>query len=277
MSAQVYYDPKHPFRIKQTKHGMMAYSLNDKFIGRSLDQYGEWCEFEIDLLSRIIKPEDTVIDVGGNIGTHALAFSKMASHVYSFEPQPRLFRILAANIALNGVHNVTVKPQALGDSCETISIADLPPDETLFNFGALPLGADLANRITASMITIDSLGLAPSLIKIDVEGMEAQVIAGATETIKRCQPYLYLENNGNDSKAVSEALENVGYKAWWSMGPYFNPKNHFGNLINLWPKVMPSVNLIAVPRSSNVVFDLPEFGGAYDVWTKHTAALLTSN
>ena len=55
--------------VKRCKHGLFMYNRNDAFIGRGLDVYGEWCEFEIQLLRLFIKPGNTVIDAGANIGT----------------------------------------------------------------------------------------------------------------------------------------------------------------------------------------------------------------
>ena len=56
--------------VKQVKHGVFAFNRNDRFIGRSLDLYGEWAESEITLLARFIRPDATVVDVGANIGPH---------------------------------------------------------------------------------------------------------------------------------------------------------------------------------------------------------------
>jgi hypothetical protein len=50
------------------------------------------------------------------------------------------------------------------------------------------------------------------LIKIDVEGMEADVIRGARETIARHSPVLYLENNGDNSTAIAPVLDEIGYR-----------------------------------------------------------------
>ena len=56
------------------------------------------------------------------------------------------------------------------------------------------------------LVTIDSLNLTKcAAIKIDVEGMETMVLAGARQTIKRCQPVLYLENNDVESRSGSPA------------------------------------------------------------------------
>lgn len=269
---------------KACKHGLFIYNPNDTFIGRSLENYGEWCEFEIDLLSKFIKPGDTVIDVGANIGTHTVPFSRMVGkdgRVFAFEAQPRLEEILEANIHLNKLGNVVWDNKAIGSEMGIASVPKLPPDTSSYNFGALSfLEENRIQETTDSIvrwdgmvdtITIDSFcsDLSPSLIKIDVEGMEPDVIQGATSTIVRCKPILYVENNGEDSSKIWDVLQQIGYGAYWSIGPYFNPNNVFRNKTNIWPTVMPSVNLICVPRDSEHKFlDLPFLIGPNDNWKK---------
>lgn len=265
-------------RGKPCKHGLMIYNPNDTFIGASLDAYGEWCEYEIDFLRKFIKPGDTVIDVGANIGTHVVAFSRMVGKggkVFAFEPQPRIFKILEANIQLNHLENVLFADKAVGADQIEILIPTLPPDTERFNFGSVGLTGS-SPGICGEMITIDSFAdeLSPSLIKIDVEGMEAEVILGANKTIKRCKPVLFVENNGDDSKAIARALDDVGYFAYWVFGPYFNPFNAFKNPKNIWPtSLIPSVNLIAYPRWAYVdcggaLMNLEQFTGPDDTWRK---------
>lgn len=272
-------------RGKACKHGLFIYNPNDTFIGASLENYGEWCEYELDLLRKFIKPGDTVIDVGANIGTHTVAFSRMVGKdgkVFAFEAQPRIGKILAANVQLNRLQNVFWSDKAVGMSCADIRIADLPPDSTPFNFGALPIFSDQGqgHYSDAEMTTIDSFAadgdafsISPSLIKIDVEGMEADVIRGAKGTIERCKPILYVENNGLDSSAISAVLDEIDYRAYWSIGPYFNPLNAFKNARNIWPiSLVPSANLIAVPNADVerwipfVKENMPLFKGPDDNW-----------
>src|ERR1700759_4504087 len=92
--------------VKRCRHGGFMFNRNDAYIGRSLDLYGEWCDFEIQLLSRFINPGDTVVDVGANIGTHTVAFANLVGAggvVPAFEPQRRLFQMLSGNVALNAL------------------------------------------------------------------------------------------------------------------------------------------------------------------------------
>jgi FkbM family methyltransferase len=255
--------PESPYIAVETKHGVFLCNPNDTFIGRSLIEYGEWCEFEIDLLEKFVDLGDTVIDVGANIGTHAIAFAEMVGpqgRVHAFEPQPRLAGILTQNVNGNDWQNVVlVNNCAVGSTNGIMPMAKLPPDDTEFNFGALPLLPGLSSGGSTVVMTIDSLKLRPKLIKIDVEGMEADVIWGARQTIEVCSPVLYLECNGDDTTAIADTLEKIGYCAYWSIGPYFNPHNFNASKRNIWPNVMPSVNLLAIPASLPCPVKLPAF------------------
>ena len=50
--------------VKQCRHGLFAYNLNDLYIGRSLDAYGEWCEAELSLIFQVLKPGGVVMNHG---------------------------------------------------------------------------------------------------------------------------------------------------------------------------------------------------------------------
>jgi hypothetical protein len=92
---------------------------------------------------------------------------------------------------------------------------------------------------TVSKIRIDDLALPRcALIKMDVEGMEIDVIRGATKTITTHHPLLFVENNRpKGSPELVEALSDLGYKCWWHIASYFNPNNFFQNERNIFPDV----------------------------------------
>jgi FkbM family methyltransferase len=259
--------------VKRCKHGLFMYNRNDAFIGRGLDLYGEWCEFEIQLLRHFISLGDIVIDAGANIGTHAVAFGNLvgpAGAVHAFEPQRRNFVMLAGNIALNGLDNVICHQKAVGETMAEIRLPPLPPPDTSFNFGAVPLGQGTENGEAVPLVTLDSLNL-PSckVIKIDTEGMEPQVLSGAANLIKRCRPFLYVENNEpGASRRLSQVLGDLGYSAWWSIYPYFDPRNFYSNTVNVWENVVPAANLLCAPMEANLDLAGHErFLGAEDSWS----------
>jgi FkbM family methyltransferase len=258
--------------VKHCRHGVFMYSRNDNFVGRGLDLYGEWCDFEIQLLRNYIRYGDTVIDVGANIGTHAVAFGNMVGPmgiVHAFEPQRRLFAMLSGNIALNALESVVCHQAAVGDTMSEIVLPSLPSPDLHFNFSAVSLmqGNNAGDKVT--LVTVDSLNLQKcAAIKIDVEGMETMVLAGARQTIERCQPVLYLENNDlESSKRISGALGPLNYVAYWSIHPYYDPRNYYANTVNVWPDVVWAANLICAPRQSSLTFPGAEkFLGENDDW-----------
>jgi len=87
-------------------------------------------------------------------------------------------------------------------------------------------------------------------LKIDVEGMEEEVLRGASDTIRRLQPLLYVENDRFDrSLSLMTCLEQLGYLMYWHTPPLFNPDNFRRNPVNEFPGVV-SVNLFCVHRDS---------------------------
>ncbi len=260
--------------VKRCKHGLFMYNRNDAFVGRGLDLYGEWCEFEIQLLRLFIKPGDIVVDAGANIGTHTVAFANMVGPtgvVHAFEPQRRNFLMLAGNVAINGLENVFCHQAAVGDAMGKIRLPPLPASDTNFNFSAVSIAGGSNDGESVPLVTLDSLDL-PScqVIKIDTEGMEPQVLNGARSLIDRYRPFLYLENNeAGASQRLSTLLDGYGYTAWWSIFPYFDARNFYSNPVNVWERIVPASNLICAPREKNLQISNHEpFLGAQDDWMK---------
>ena len=249
--------------VKRTRHGLLMFNRNDTIIGRSVDRYGEWCEDEIRLLRPAVGQGATVLDVGANIGTHALALAALVGptgHVVAFEPQPLVFNILAANMALNGADHVRCMNAAVGIGGGMIAVPRTPPDQPA-NFGNLSLrGPGTAENPAGGptdavpLIAIDELDLPGcNLIKADVQGMEPEVIRSASATIARCRPLLYLECD-----EVHYARELIGlvlghdYDIYWHHVAYFSAFNFYDNPENLFADYRPAHNLICLPREKGV-------------------------
>lgn len=124
----------------------MVYNRNDRYVGRSLDLYGEYAEYEVALFRSVVRPGDVVVEVGANIGAsigaQTLPLARMvgpSGTVIAFEPQEMLFTMFSANLALNGVVNVRTRRMAVGSEAGTIRVPVLDPNRSN-NFGALGLG-----------------------------------------------------------------------------------------------------------------------------------------
>lgn len=259
--------------IKRCKHGLFMFNRNDRFIGRSLDCYGEWCESELDLLLRFCRAGDVVVDVGANIGSHTVTFAKAvgaSGTVVALEPQRLAFQLLCGNIALNVLTNVRALPKAAGAQAGQAKIPALRWDEP-HNFGAVSLLNQSLPGEDVEVIALDSLALpACRLIKIDVEGMEPDVLAGARETIRRCQPLLFVENNTVEHAAQTiAAVAQIGYRAWWHLGLYYKAANFFHNRENVFAPFKPEANMLCMPNGGDpCVPELIECIGVGDTWEK---------
>jgi FkbM family methyltransferase len=255
-----------PYMLRQCQHGPMLFNRRDQYIGRSLAAYGEFSEYEITVLKQLLRRAAVVVEAGANIGTHAVPIARLigaGGHLHAFEPQRLTFQILCANLALNGIVNVSAHWAALGQTPGRAMVPQLDP-EIEQNFGGVGIesGAD-ANSVPVK--TIDALELSRlDLVKADVEGMEVAVLEGGRETIRRLRPALYLENDRRDrSPDLIRTLESLGYRAWWHTVPMFRRDNFTGNAENIFKSVI-SLNLLALPAERGAKIALTPVAGPDD-------------
>ncbi len=151
----------------------------------------------------VLERAPVFIDVGANIGAYTLIASEICgAAVVSLEPVPAAFAKLQRNIALNGRENIQAlnigasrEPGTLRMTCRGASTVNhvVAPDAA---------GEDTA---TVRMDTLDAicerLALVPSIIKIDVEGHEPEVLAGAGKCLAACQACIV--ENGDRPSIVS--------------------------------------------------------------------------
>jgi FkbM family methyltransferase len=237
--------------LKHTRHGPMLYNRHDAYIGRSLEEFGEFSPGEVELWRQMVKPGDVVIEAGANIGAHTVPLAQLvgpAGAVYAFEPQRMVFQMLCANLALNALPNVHARQAALGAAAGSIVVPPLDYDRP-GNFGGLSLGRH-AQGESVPVLTIDGLELPRvDLIKVDVEGMEADVLRGAQATIARHKPILYVENDREEkSAALIELIAALGYRMFWHAPPMFRERNFFQNSVNVLGSVV-SRNMLCLHRS----------------------------
>jgi len=175
----------------------------DDYIQKRLATEGRPYEAEMlaDMRGRLA-PGDLVLDVGANIGNHTLYLASVGARVAAFEANAALAGPLQASVALNGFNDrVSVRATGVGRAAGTARFDRLTPE----NLGgqALALGeGDIA------VIALDSLSFdrPARMIKIDVEGMELDVLAGAEALIARDRPLLYVECADASAFAAVAAL-----------------------------------------------------------------------
>jgi len=169
-----------------------------------LREIGE--EFEPDniaLLAVLCDEDSRVLDVGANIGMTALAFSQTCprGQIAAIEPVPRTFQYLQRNVAEAGVHNIKIFNFALGSSTGTVLMQGHPSNfacSFVADNYAIPASDHFSCEVpvkrldeTFSELSLDRL----DFMKVDVEGFELEVFAGAKEILNAYKPIVFLEMN----------------------------------------------------------------------------------
>lgn len=246
-------NPFPPFnRVKPCRYGTMLYNVHDRYVGRSLELYGEYSEGEADLFRQALGPGEFAVEVGANVGAHTLVLAQAVGprgRVLAFEPQRVVFQALCANLALNSVTNVDCRQAAVGAAPGELLVP--PLDYTRENnFGGLSLAGHVSGE-PVPVVTLDELSLRRcDLLKVDVEGMEREVLAGAEATVRRLRPLLYVENDRPEkAEALIRAIDALGYRIYWHVVPLFNPDNFAGNPENVFGRTA-SLNLFCCPQDS---------------------------
>jgi FkbM family methyltransferase len=252
--------------IKQCRYGIMMYLRQDMYVGRSFKEYGEFSEGEVALFRQCLQPGDVALDIGANLGSHTVPLAHLvgpSGFVHAFEPQRILFQIVCGNLALNELDNVRALPVALGRAPGRTKI---PPIDYggLNNFGGVEIGG--AHGEDVEVVTLDQLDLPKiKLMKIDVEGMELEVLLGAKATLARCRPIVYVENDRVEkADALAAQLLESGFRLWWHTPLLYNSDNFLGNPENVFGAVR-SFNMLCLPKESTLAVEgMPEIKSPQD-------------
>jgi FkbM family methyltransferase len=216
-------------RIKQCRHGFLLHNVNDLRIGRSLDLYGEWSEGEINLFKTLISLGQTVVEVGANIGAHTVYLAKavgLQGKVFAIEPHRLNYQMLCANLALNSLTNTYSYQIALGETPGFIPVATLAQNSS---------SSSLHQAEQVQVATLDSFGIPQCrLIKLDVGTMLPQVLQGATQTLQRCQPIVYVVDERAIPATAISHLAALGYDLYRYQPPLYDPNNYFHNSHNVF-------------------------------------------
>ena len=207
--------------IKSTKHGIFCGFKNDYLFKQAITNGIHESHFK-ELIESFLLPNDIALDVGGNIGTHAILLSKKLSegHVYTFEPQSLVFSVLQNNLLLNSCDNVTAYRFAISNrDHSTISMQPFSFNKKSINNAALQIDLDGAMGDFALTRSLDSFKFKKvDFIKIDIQGSEVMALQGAKDLILKHKPVIfieieeqYLRDLGTSTKELLETLFSLNY------------------------------------------------------------------
>jgi len=232
-------------RTIETRHGTFTVFDEDELVGLSLVTYGEYSEGEVEVFRKVLRSGDVAIDVGANIGALTVPMAKLVGEqgkVWAFEASDANLKLLYKNIEQNNLSKVEVLPFAASDKSGFLKV---DKQSALHAYSRRDINE---GEFEVSCMTIDELKLAKvKLIKIDVDGHELQVLNGAVETIKRCRPIIYIENEiAEKREALVAWFIDHGYRLYWHRPYLFNidnwrddKKNIFGALVSIMNVCIP--------------------------------------
>lgn len=190
---------------------------------------GVYEPYETELFQQLIQPGMVVVDVGANVGYYTLLAADRVGptgRVYAFEPDPDNYALLVRNVAHNRCTNVVTVPRALdsGSGVRALFLGSHNLGRHSFASDNVP---DVGGRVDVNTIGLDEFfatmadqgdGSRVGLIKIDVEGAEGLVLAGARETLVRNDTAVLLEfwptgmrRLGSDPRALLDGLTAIGF------------------------------------------------------------------
>ena len=198
------------------------------YVPRELDTNG------LDLLTRKIAHEPVIarhcpaggvaLDVGAHLGSWTVPMARAvgeSGHVHAFEPVPFLNAALRKSVLSNGLRQVILDDRGLGSTTgkAAFTVADGGGGEGnqgMSGLGERPGGTVIEIQVT----TLDAFAEEGKLdrldfLKIDVEGLEADVLAGATKTLKRFHPTIVFETGNEDREqrlAIRDSLGPLNYR-----------------------------------------------------------------
>jgi len=226
------------FTLLTTKHGPMILSLNDKFQGKGLFAQMKLCsenitsESEINAIKNILKLKRkengkvVALDIGANFGVFTLEMSnymKDWGQVLSFEAQEKIYYALCGNVALNNCLNVIVKNLAVGSNTGYIEIPKLnyyrPTNLGSFSikkeYNMQNIGQNLdyeKNLKKIKSVKLDDITFKNlDFIKLDVEGMEIEVIEGSEKILNKFKPVLLVDFRKIDRDILYKYMKNLNY------------------------------------------------------------------
>ncbi|HXX25263.1 MAG TPA: FkbM family methyltransferase [Pseudolabrys sp.] len=202
-------------------------------VGLQLLETGSFDPVEIELALQLLQARQrfhgdgvVALDCGANIGAHtiewAIAMTGWGS-VIAIEAQERIYYALAGNIAINNCFNAIAMHAAVSSEPGIMNMP-VPDYFTPSSFGSLELKPrvntefigqpiDYSKTVAVQQISIDSMALPRvDFIKLDIEGMEMEALAGAKQTIARCHPIVLAETIKAGRDNILAFFEGHGYK-----------------------------------------------------------------
>jgi len=229
--------------LTDSKLGEMLVWKNDNIISYAIRLFGEYCDAEVEIMRLYLDSESVYVDIGTNIGYHARAIAQRTNcSVLAFEPHPSHFTVAAINTKDLPVQVINA---AVGGEKSTLKISDFDFTQES-NFGTVMISD--TGSIDVPVITIDSVDLLNcTVMKIDTEGQELNVLKGADATIDKFRPVIFYEANDQEWIGAHKHLQAKNYRQYWVGVRTFPVNENFNKCTDNPFEDSGVTNILAVP------------------------------
>ncbi len=220
---------------------------------------------EARLVRTLFAPGHTFLNIGANQGLYSLLAASLGgaqSRVYAFEPQPRAAAAIRSSARANAMSTLTVHEMVVGAVEGTLAFfVPMTGSGVGSRSREHAAQAGLVNSVTLPATSVDAFVLSQTLprvdlMKIDVEGFEADVLRGALDTLRRLAPIVWLELNpaaqrtaGHTQAECLSLLKSCGYAGFFDVATLWSgaPQSICGDVDVL-------TNIVAVPQAGLEAF-----------------------
>jgi FkbM family methyltransferase len=237
--------------VADTWIGILQYFPDQEPAGRSIGWYGEFLRSQADFLAAIIQPGATVIEAAGGIGVHTLALAAAigsAGHLIVFESRRPMHRALLRNLSSNRVAGVTVLERMLGRRINELVRQPAPSDPGTMR--------ESSSQGQTLVDVLDDHKLQRlDLLKTNLDANALQVLEGASDTLWRLRPLLFLATNDEAGLTVlAQRVKQMSYRCWRHETALFNP-NNFNRRVEDIFSGQTALALLAIPEEAEVDID----------------------
>jgi len=209
------------------------YQWDDLHIGQRI-ALGKYEPYLTNLILEKVNKGDVFVDVGANIGYYSLLAAKKGARVYAIEPEEKNLAVLEKNVKENNLEeNIKLVKAGAG---EKKGWAEIRKSESNFGAHKLKKGGGKVKIIRLDDLIKEKV----NVMKIDVEGMEAEVVKGAQKLIKKWKPTIFFEYGINSrNRKLLDFLSNIygkifaidEYVQFYRLKDIKKLKNFRGNLM----------------------------------------------
>lgn len=202
--------------------------------------FGLYDRRELELVREHLRGD--FVDVGAHVGLYTItAAATGRGRVLAFEPNPQARVQLVENVSLNGCRNVAVVPKAVG-AAPGRALLHVPatPDPSFSSLapGRFAEGEPIEVEVTTVDAEVESAGLSPSVVKVDVEGGELEVVAGMARTLAAHRPVLLVEVSEASARELAARLGGYsGFRVGRRLEPLESGRGLFNALFVPQPPV----------------------------------------